>query len=155
MKKFLTVSVLLLAALALSGCLALDGLAGLSLKDCESNQECFEAAAKTCEPAKVTAFSEDESISMDLYSEIRGLEGDKCLFYLKVTKFNLKTPDPPLDSSEQELFNQMQQDLKKLEGNDMLCRIPKELISAKDLFSITNPAEICTGSLITFIGQLQ
>ncbi len=155
MKKVFTIAILLVVSLILSGCIAPDGTTSAALKDCGSDPACFEEATQSCEPAKVTISREDESSIMELYSEIRGPVGDNCIFYLKVTKFEMKTLDVPLDSSEQELFDQLQEQFKTLKGKDMLCNIPQDAIGGTDLLSMENPTEICTGSLITAVEQLQ
>ncbi len=156
MKKLFTIAVLLIAAAVLSGCVApVEGETGVILKDCGSDQSCFETATQTCEPAKIVVSTEDESSIIGIYSEIRGLEGDNCILYLRVTQFEMKTSDVPLDPSEQELFDQLQEGFKMLEGKDMVCDIPKDIIAESDLLSMANPEESCTGSLITAIGQMQ
>jgi len=115
----------------------------------------FETAAQTCEPAKIDVSTEDESIIMGMYSEIRGLKGDNCILYLRVTQFEIKNPDVSLDPSEQEFFDQLQEDFKMLEGKDMVCDIPKDIIAGSDLLSMANPEDSCTGSLITTLEQIQ
>ncbi len=156
MKKLFTIAVLLIAVAVLSGCVApVDEETGVILKDCGLDQSCFETAAQTCEPAKIAVSTEDESSIIGMYSEIRGLEGDNCILYLRVTQFEMKTPDVPLDSSEQELFDSLQLGFKMLEGKDMVCNIPKDIIAGSDLLSMANPEDLCTGSLITILGQMQ
>ena len=155
MKKLFTIAILLLVTAILSGCVnPLDGTT-LDLKDCGSDQACFEAAAETCEPAKIDVSTEDEANIMGLYSELRGLEGDDCILYLKVTKFEMKSGEIPLSPSDQEMFDYLQQSFKELEGKEMICKIPKDLIAGPDLLSMSNPEEMCTGSLIAFVEQLQ
>ena len=155
MKKIFTIAVLLIAVAVLSGCVAPVEEPVVVLKDCGSDQSCFEAAAETCEPAKITVLEEDESSSMGMYSEIRGLEGDNCVLYLRVTQFEMNLPAIPLEPSEQELFDQLQQGFKELEGKEMICKIPKEIIAGSDMLSMANPEELCTGSLIAAIKQMQ
>ena len=156
MNKLFTIAILLIVTAVLSGCVApVGGETGVILKDCGSDQSCFETAAQTCEPAKIVVSTEDESSIMGMYSEIRGLEGDNCILYLRVTQFEMKTAGIPLDPSEQELFDQLQEGFKILEGKEMVCNIPKDTIAESDLLSMTNPEDLCTGSLITVLGQIQ
>lgn len=156
MKKFFTITVLLIIVAVLSGCVApVEEEPSAALKDCGSDQSCFETAAQTCEPAKISVLTEDEASIMGIYSEIRGLDGDDCVLYLRVTQFEMKSTGVPLEPSEQELFDQLQKDFKMLEGKDLICKIPKELIAGEDLLSMATPEELCTGSLITVLEQMQ
>jgi len=58
-----------------------------NIKDCQTDLFCFEKAADTCQLAKVKNSYTINNLGIDLnfndHYEIKGLVGEKCLFYMK------------------------------------------------------------------------
>ncbi len=98
-------------------------------KNCEKDYEnCFSDNVSKCSKSKVLASKDD-----NLYRyEVVARKQDSCIVKVSLAKV----------SETQSL------DLKKaLEGKSMLCSLPMSLINTKDINSIENLNDYCTGQL--------
>jgi len=90
-------------------------------QDCNANFDCFIASAENCRPAKVTNIATTSIFEVEQtttsYFEIKGLEADKCVFYLRTEKIDLAFPP----ETPQDIINQQGEVYKKLEGKDGIC----------------------------------
>ncbi len=64
------------------------------LYDCKNNFQCFIDSSKNCEKTKVRQIYktniQDIEKTINNYYELRGVESDKCLFYLRVESIDIK-----------------------------------------------------------------
>jgi len=108
---------------------------GISVEgiDCGTDFDCFIKSSQNCSPAKVT-----NTVTADLFRvkqtttsllEIKGIESDKCIFYIRTEKIDVTfTPETP-----QEKVDQLKEIYKKLEGRDGTCKF-----NTNDLTSMLN-----------------
>ncbi|MEM0473554.1 MAG: hypothetical protein QXF88_02435 [Candidatus Aenigmatarchaeota archaeon] len=103
--------------------------------DCQNDMQCFIQASKNCKPSNVTHDSTigffGILITTKSYYEIKGLENNKCVFYIRNEKINVNFSDELvqqiLDSGEtqekidQELENYNSQ-YDAIEGRDGTCK---------------------------------
>lgn len=79
-----------------------DGATDAMIKRGKDDEDCFIAAAKTCQPASFTNYESvdlgDSVLSKTDYYEIRGGSADECKLYTKVLSWTAK----PVEISEQE-----------------------------------------------------
>lgn len=65
-----------------------------NIKDCQTDLSCFKEAAGTCQIARVKNSYTVNNMGIDLnfndYYEIKGLAGEKCLFYMKTNTLTTK-----------------------------------------------------------------
>jgi hypothetical protein len=143
------------ASVAFSGCVSYSGTTGgtdgqqsrVQMVDCGNDRECFEENMKTCTPSRFTytlGEEEDLRFSMESLSEVRGIEGEKCVVYGKVISLEF-SEDIPEEYTD--LFADLFTDL---EGKDMTCRIPLDVISGEeDTLSTMSPDRTyCEGSYV-------
>ncbi len=107
------------------------------LEDCGKNSYCFEQRAKECKPVKSISVYTTELGRFFLQYEIKGVEGNDCVFGLKV--LGVET-----DSFEE---------LEMLKGKEAVCLIPLEYVSVKGVFSIKESGERCSGTLVEELWQ--
>jgi len=90
--------------------------------NCGTFIDCLISASKTCSPAKTT-----NTVTVDIFGvkqtttsflEIKGMEANKCIFYIKTEKIDLSFP-PEMPS---DVINQQKELYKKLEGRDGTCK---------------------------------
>lgn len=101
--------------------------------DCGTNLDCFITASQNCEPSKVINTITTEILGVKQtttsFFEIKGLEENKCIFYIRTEKIDLSFP-PEIS---QEIVNQQKEIYKKLEGRDGTCEF-----NTNDLTSMLN-----------------
>ncbi len=101
--------------------------------DCGTNLDCFITASQNCKPSKVTNTITTKIIGVEQtttsFWEIKGLEENKCLFYIRTEKIDLIFPP----EFSQEIVNQQKEIYKKLEGRDGTCKF-----NTNDLTSLLN-----------------
>jgi len=151
-KKFLLL-VLLLCFAFLSACIE----GQLQLKDCGNDKECFDNAAKQCMPAKVLISEERNGTLTKLYLESRGESADGCEFYYQIQKLQVVLSKPESER-ERELQEEFFAIIKTVEGKDMVCRFPKQLVEDKNSPMDIEAAEInqyCEGELIIALQDMQ
>ncbi len=103
------------------------------VKECGTDEACFNEAAKTCSPARVTRT--EQSGTMDF--SLKGWEGDKCVMYMKI-----------IDSS-----------VPLLKDKDMTCKLPVAELAkfGKGSGSKVGMEELsqwCSGSFIDLMRSL-
>ena len=90
--------------------------------DCKQDLKCLLQASADCKPAKVV-----NSVTIDIsgvkqtttsFFEIKGVEANKCNFYLRTEKIDLEFPA----NIPQEVVSQQKEIYKKLEGRDGTCK---------------------------------
>lgn len=90
--------------------------------DCKSDLDCFIEESKNCNPSKVI-----NTITTDIFGvkqittsffEIKGMESDKCIFYIRTDKIDLTFPP----ETAQKIVNQQKEIYQKLEGRDGNCK---------------------------------
>ncbi len=68
-----------------------------NIKNCQTDLSCFKETAKTCQLARVKNSYTVNNMGIDLnfsdYYEIKGLVGEKCLFYMKTNTLTTKYSD--------------------------------------------------------------
>lgn len=114
--------------------------------DCENNFDCFIEASKSCNQAKMTYITEVSAAgliqSINLFLEIKGVEEDKCIFYMKIEKNDLKFSDETIQQmlaggATQEQIQEQEQEMSKqadlYERRDVLCKF-----NTNDLTSMLN-----------------
>jgi hypothetical protein len=97
------------------------GTSGTAIVDCGSDRECFEDNMKTCTKSKVSitfGIEEELLFLMEAENEIKGLEGNDCVVYGKITKFELS-----------EEIQDLAEQFPDVVGKDMTCRIPLSVLS--------------------------
>lgn len=93
----------------------------LEVIDCKNSFECFIQASRNCKLSKITntltadIFGVKQTTSS--YYEIKGLESNKCIFYIRTEKIDLSFPP----EVPQETVNEQKQLYKKLEGRYGTC----------------------------------
>ena len=116
-------------AVFIAGCFH-EPKASLVVKDCGTDEKCFEDAAQNCALAKVTVTSSTGAITA--YEESKGYDGDNCVVYFKVTASQVPT----------------------FADKDMTCKFPKTTLSGFDAITSFNSQSAfthCTGSLVEAI----
>ena len=111
-------------ALFLFGCAG-----GAAMKDCGSDEKCFEDAAKTCSPASLKKTDDTGTIQ----TMVKGYEGNNCVLYMKISD----SPQVPA-----------------LKDKDMTCKFPKEALqsfSTQDTMQDQDIFKYCSGSLIDLL----
>lgn len=90
--------------------------------DCKSDLDCFIEESKNCNPSKVI-----NTITTDIFGvkqittsflEIKEMESDKCILYMRTEKIDLTFPS----GTAQEIVNQQKELYQKLEGRDGSCK---------------------------------
>jgi len=90
--------------------------------DCKSDLDCFIEESKNCNSSKVI-----NTITTDIFGvkqittsflEIKGMELDKCIFYIRTEKIDLTFPP----EVAQEIVKQQKEFYQKLEGRDGNCK---------------------------------
>ena len=104
------------------------GCAGKTVKDCETDQDCFKEASKTCTPAKV----KNSQSGMTMEALVNGFEGDNCIMNFKIT-----------ESQAVPLFK----------DKEMTCKIPKASLGDFDTGSSggNKMLDWCSGSFVDLI----
>ncbi len=129
-----------------------------AMEDMGTNMWLFEEYTKTCTPSRKEDVVSNDFGVMYLFFEIRGIEGDYCVFYSKVTKTETMRPDG-LSVHETELFDKYKKEMDLIEGMDMVCLIPLDAITQRKRsvefpeFSPLNPGVICEGPLFEELWQ--
>ncbi|MBS3161130.1 hypothetical protein J4476_00325, partial [Candidatus Woesearchaeota archaeon] len=96
--------------------------------NCKSDYYCFNDHVLDCSKAKVITEKDDNTY----YYEVLSKKDDNCIIKVQLNK----------------LSNSQSNDLKKaLEGKNMLCSIPSSTLEVKDIKSITNLNDYCSGQL--------
>lgn len=94
--------------------------------DCNSDIDCLIEASKDCTPAKmlysVTTKIFGVTQNTSSYFEIKGLESNKCIFYLRTENIDLEFPE---DTSE-DIIREQQMLYDELEGRDGICKFLKD-----------------------------
>jgi len=116
------------------------------ITDCKTDFDCFIEASKDCNQAKMTHTSTVNIFSMmqttTLFFEIKGVEKDKCIFYIRNEKNDLKFSDELIQQMlasgvTQEQIQEEEQKANKnadiAEGIDGTCKF-----NTNDLISILN-----------------
>lgn len=112
------------------------GGGGPQIKDCGNDFGCFIEASKSCEPAKVEYIYTAEIFGVEktttAYYELKGIEADKCIFYMKTGSIDIKYIDELIQQMKdsgisQEAVSQKEQveNIKadSSEGKDATCKI--------------------------------
>lgn len=108
----------LLSVILVSGCVG-----SVQMIDCGNSEACFKENMKNCTAAKYTySESDDLGNQFETYGEIRGMEGENCVFYMKILKADI--PEESL-----ELFPE----LANFEGSDMLCKMPLSMLTGDEI----------------------
>lgn len=127
------------------------------LKDCGTDKECFDTAAKQCAPAKVLLSEERNGTYTELYLESRGKKEGLCEFYYKMEKLQVKLAEPESEK-EKELQDKFFAIIKTIEGKDMVCKLPENIIISEQSIadiSYENVTQYCTGELIDALQNMQ
>jgi hypothetical protein len=142
------VSLIAIFALILaSGCTQYPEHTGsLVLIDCGNDVKCFEDNMETCTPSRLTRnFGEEQDLlfSMETMAEVRGLEDENCVAYMKVIEI-----EPPKD-----LPPEYVDIMREIKGKEMTCRIPMSMLSDRENQTETMSPETnyCEGSYIEFL----
>ncbi len=102
------------------------GTSSGSAADCGSDFGCLADAAETCSLAKLTKTEtrniQGYEITAKTYFEIKGMESNKCLLYLKTEKIDVVFPP---ETTEQQISD-MKAIYKQLEGRDGTCRFDQD-----------------------------
>lgn len=109
----------------------------LEVSTCGDDLDCFIEKAQTCTPASING-----SISINVfgaiqnttsYSELRGMEGDRCIYYDKNIENTVYYSEEAIQiflaagSTQEEIDQQLQQmndALDQVEGKEMICKYP-------------------------------
>jgi hypothetical protein len=95
---------------------------GISSNDCGDDLDCFIEASKDCELSSVNYtvvipfFEVNQTTTSSL--EVKGMESNKCIFYIKTEKIELDYPS----SVSQETVDEQKAMYKNLEGRDGTCK---------------------------------
>ena len=97
-------------------------------KNCGSNDSCFDKSAKICSIAKVITRSND-----NIYKyQVLGRKSNDCVIEVTLVK----------------LSETQSKDLRDaLDGRNMKCRIPREILREKSIKDLQNLNDYCTGDL--------
>ncbi|MEK6948093.1 MAG: hypothetical protein AABX19_02520 [Nanoarchaeota archaeon] len=97
-------------------------------KNCKNDYYCFNDHVLDCSKAKVIT----EKDGSTYYYEVLSKKDDNCIVKVQLNK----------------LSDTQSKDLKKaLEGKSMLCSIPSSTLEVKDIKSIPNLNDYCSGQL--------
>lgn len=96
--------------------------------NCKEDKECFDNSAARCARAMATLEKEGNILNY----EIEGKKDDSCLIDVKLIRL-----------SEGQSVSMRQ----ALEGRDMKCSIPLEILQNKSIVEIENTNDYCTGPL--------
>lgn len=113
--------------------------------DCKTDFDCFIEASRICRASKVN-FTKTMNIfgvkqeTTEFY-EIKGLELNKCTFYIRIDKTELTFPS----SVPQETINQQNELYKKMEGKDGTCKF--EVNDLMDMLINWKAGNISPGSV--------
>ena len=136
--------------------------------DCNNNLNCFINAAQTCEYSNITYISTSNILgiieNIISYHELRGMEGDKCLFYSKYENIDITFSEEfiqdALDGGTtqgeiDQILQDTNQDFDALEGKDSLCKNTiQDLINLfenwDEGFFLISVGGDCTGTLEDF-----
>ena len=112
------------------------------IKDCGMDMDCFIDAAKNCQKAKIIFTSKINLFGIEQttssYYEIKGMQSDKCLFYLRTESVDLQFSDALIQqmknggASQVEIDKQLQESqnsAKLLEGRDGICNIETQKLA--------------------------
>lgn len=128
------------------------------MKDCGTNKECFEEAAKVCERAKVVLEEQQENLDLKMYGESRGQKEEDCDFYFKIELVEFKFEQEPRNEFEKKTMDDFLAAIKALEGKELVCKIPGERLRDSSVFTEIKGEklkEYCSGSFITILEELQ
>ena len=96
--------------------------------NCKNDYYCFNDHVLECSKAKVTTVKDNSTY----YYEVLSKKDDNCIVKVQLVK----------------LSDSQSNDLKKaLEGKSMLCSIPSSTLEIKDIKSISNLNDFCSGQL--------
>ena len=96
--------------------------------NCKNDYYCFNDHVLECSKAKVTTVKDNSTY----YYEVLSKKDDNCIVKVQLVK----------------LSDSQSNDLKKaLEGKSMLCAIPRNTLEIKDIKSISNLNDYCSGQL--------
>lgn len=122
--------------------------------DCGTDLDCFIQASQNCDLAKVTHTATFNIFGMEQTTissfELKGIESDKCIFYLKTESVDVKYADELVQqmltsgSTEEQIQEQEQEANERAdtsEGLDRTCKFNKD-----DLTSMLNKWKIGTFS---------
>jgi len=114
--------------------------------DCNTDMDCFIASSQECKLSKVTHKYSIDIFGLNqtntLFYEIKGLEADKCIFYINATKIDVKFTNEIVqqllaNNITQEQINQQEQNATKQakisEGRDGTCKF-----NTADLTAVLN-----------------
>lgn len=121
--------------------------------DCGSDRECFEENMKTCTRSRFSyKFGEEENLlfSMETLSEIRGPEGNNCVIYGKIIKFELSEDFP------EDIPDYVNESYLDVAGKEMTCRIPLNVLSGQDepLETMGPDNDYCEGSYMDALEEM-
>lgn len=125
-----------------------ESAAGLDIKDCTNDFECFIESSKNCGPAKVIyTYTIDISgikKTTTMEYELKGLEADKCIFYMKTKNLDMKYSEELIQqmknsgiSQESIIKKEQVENIKSdsLEGKEATCKImPNDLIEMLNIW---------------------
>jgi len=137
--KALVISILILAIVLIAGCVGIE--AGLQLKDCGSDPECFAEASANCTPAKIRITNVNAGVTVIAYSSVHGGNLTACEYYMKYEDIQL-----PSNASEMYVSK-----ANLLRGKDITCVIPVQsggMLSSLSSISSSAITTVCRGSLV-------
>ena len=120
--------------------------------DCKTDLDCFIKASESCNQAKVT-YAETTNVfgivqTTTLFFEIKGIEEDKCILYIRDEKNDLKLSDETIQQmlaggATQERIQEQEQRVNEyadlVEGIDGLCKFnTNDLTSMLDKWKAGN-----------------
>jgi len=98
--------------------------------DCKTDFNCFIEESKNCNPSKVINTTTTDILGVKQTTtssfEIKGIELEKCIFYLRTERIGLTFPS----GTSQEIINQQKEISKKLEGRDGTCKFKIDDLTA-------------------------
>jgi len=90
--------------------------------DCNNDLGCLAKESENCNPSKVVNNNATDLFGVrqttTSFFEIKGMELNKCVFYIRTEKIDLIFPP----AVSQEIVNQQKEIYKKLEGRDGTCK---------------------------------
>ena len=137
--KALVIPILILAIVLIAGCVDIE--AGLQLKDCGSDPECFAEASANCTPAKIRITNVNAGVTVIAYSSVHGGNLTACEYYMKYEDIQLPSNASAMYVSQANL----------LRGKEITCVIPAQsngLFSGVSSISAGAITTICIGSLV-------
>jgi hypothetical protein len=138
---FKGVLLVIAAAVLLAGCVELGSLTSFMAKDCGDDMDCFEEAAGTCSPAKVTNTETNMGMTMKYTVAILGGTKEECKLNVRVNEVNI---DESLKST---MPAAMLKIIEGLAGKDMTCTAGSSVVSGSKL-DLSGNQENCKGSLV-------